>query len=406
MGEVVKKIAVVVPRYGQEVTGPVPNYAYELVQKLKGFYSIDVLTTTASDYETWSNHFPEGKSEEEGITIWRFRTTQNRDIEEFEKLDAMRERLGVLGASLDQKRIYAQGPLTRGLAAYIKEHKDEYDRFIFITFQYFTTAYAYHNVSDKSILIPLVSPELDVKQIKYKVYKDIFKSVRGIIFRSESEQRFVNSNIKLDEKKQAVVSVGIDVPDFLTDAMKRLQAVEEFKSKYGIEGDYIIYSGRISNKLGCDKMFDIYRMYRGDRAFAPISLVAIGRADNDMVLPRNIGAYYPGFLSEKEKLTALAGAKFQWVPASVSINKDYCLMGMALGVPPIANRECENINEQIKRSEAGYTYSNDAECCKIIKDLEDIGDENYAKVRVRARFYIKNNYSWEASLKKMQAVIG
>ena len=95
MGEEVKKIAVVLPRYGQEVAGPVPNYAYELVQKLKGFYSVDVLTTTASDYQTWANHFPEGESEEDGITIWRFRTTQNRDIEEFEKLDAMRERLGL-----------------------------------------------------------------------------------------------------------------------------------------------------------------------------------------------------------------------------------------------------------------------------------------------------------------------
>ena len=93
MGESVKKIAVVVPRYGQEVAGPVPNYAYELVQKLKGFYSVDVLTTTASDYQTWANHFPEGESEEDGVTIWRFRTTQNRDIEEFEKLDAMREKL-------------------------------------------------------------------------------------------------------------------------------------------------------------------------------------------------------------------------------------------------------------------------------------------------------------------------
>ena len=406
MGEEVKKIAVVVPRYGQEVTGPVPNYAYELVQKLKGSYAIDVLTTTASDYETWSNHFPEGQSEEEGITILRFRTTQNRDIEEFEKIDAMRERLGVLGGSLDQKRIYAQGPVTRGLAAYIKEHKDDYDRFLFITFQYFTTAYAYHNVSEKTILIPLVSPELDVKQIKYKIYKDIFKSVKGIIFRSEGEQRFVNSNIKLDEKKQAVVSLGIDVPEFLTDVMKRLKAVDDFKTKYGIEGDYIIYSGRISSKFGCEKMFDIYRNYRGGRASTPISLVAIGRADNDMVLPRNIGAYYPGFLSEREKLTALAGAKFQWIPASVSINKDYCLMGMALGVPPIANQNCENISEQIKRSEAGYTYNGDLECCRIIKDMETISDENYAKVRVRAKFYIKNNYSWEASLKKMQAVIG
>ena len=38
--------------------------------------------------------------------------------------------------------------------------------------------------------------------------------------------------------------------------------------------------------------------------------------------------------------------------------------------------------------------------------METISDENYAKVRVRAKFYIKNNYSWEASLQKMQAVIG
>ena len=135
MNEEVSKIAVIVPRYGEDLRGAVPEFAYHLVKRLKSFYSIDVLTSTASDFETWENSMDDGETVDDDIHIIRFRTTQTRDMASFEKLDELRRNLGIAGGMLDQKRIYEQGPVVRGLIAYLRENVDRYDRFLFVTFQ-------------------------------------------------------------------------------------------------------------------------------------------------------------------------------------------------------------------------------------------------------------------------------
>ena len=74
-----KKIAIITPRYGREAAGQVPYAAAALARRLAAFYSVTVLTSTAKDYDSFANYYPEGESVEDGVKLLRFKTTSDRD---------------------------------------------------------------------------------------------------------------------------------------------------------------------------------------------------------------------------------------------------------------------------------------------------------------------------------------
>ena len=54
-----KKIAIVVQRYGNEVNGGAELHARQLAEQLNKQYNLEVLTTTALDYDPWENYYEE-----------------------------------------------------------------------------------------------------------------------------------------------------------------------------------------------------------------------------------------------------------------------------------------------------------------------------------------------------------
>ena len=105
-----KKIAIITPRYGREAAGQVPYAAAALARRLAAFYSVTVLTSTAKDYDSFANYYPEGESVEDGVKLLRFKTTSDRDEQSFERLEALRVNLGFAGKMLD-KNLYGKRDL-------------------------------------------------------------------------------------------------------------------------------------------------------------------------------------------------------------------------------------------------------------------------------------------------------
>ena len=58
-----KKIAIIVQRYGQEVSGGGEFYAKALAEHLKERYDVTVLTTTSLEYMDWDQYYPSGEGE-------------------------------------------------------------------------------------------------------------------------------------------------------------------------------------------------------------------------------------------------------------------------------------------------------------------------------------------------------
>ncbi|RZJ99133.1 MAG: hypothetical protein EOO43_27220 [Flavobacterium sp.] len=74
-----KKIAIVVQRYGLEVNGGAEYHCRILAEKLNSIYQLEVLTSCAKDYTTWRNEYDSGLSEINGVKIRRFTTAQDRN---------------------------------------------------------------------------------------------------------------------------------------------------------------------------------------------------------------------------------------------------------------------------------------------------------------------------------------
>ena len=68
-----KKLCFVVQRYGVEINGGAEAYCRIYAEKLVRIYDITVITTCAIDYQEWNNHYQEGETVINGVTVHRFK---------------------------------------------------------------------------------------------------------------------------------------------------------------------------------------------------------------------------------------------------------------------------------------------------------------------------------------------
>src|SRR5205085_10557404 len=73
------KIAVVVQRYGQSVSGGAELHARYIAEHLARHGEVEVWTTCATDYVTWRNDLNTGVEQVNGVPVRRFRVARERD---------------------------------------------------------------------------------------------------------------------------------------------------------------------------------------------------------------------------------------------------------------------------------------------------------------------------------------
>jgi hypothetical protein len=74
------KLAIVVQRYGADISGGAELHARYIAEHLSSKTDVRVLTTCARDHVTWRNEFPAGLDEVHGIPVERFRVSRERNL--------------------------------------------------------------------------------------------------------------------------------------------------------------------------------------------------------------------------------------------------------------------------------------------------------------------------------------
>lgn len=397
-----KKIAIINQRYGLEVNGGSECYARLMAEHLKKHYDVEVLTTTALDYDTWKDHYSEGVEYVNGIKVRRFAVEHPRKVLKFRIINQLTKMLGRIGIhQMERYWIKEQGPQVPELVRYIKEHVDEYDRFVFVTYLYYTTAMGLPEVFDKAVLIPTAHDE---PCIYFSYYEKIFKSPSGMVFLTEEEKEFVQKTFRNASIPNDVVGVGIDIPDNLQKEKGRLKAVEEFRQKYHIIDDYIIYAGRIDRCKKCDEMFIFFEKYKELHKDDKTKLVIIGK--DMMGVPNHPDICYLGFVSEEDKYAGIAGAKLLWLPSQFESLSIALLEGMALGIPGIVNGNCEVLKGHCIRSNGAVWYTNFEEYEVAMCRLRKMPEEVYNQMRQSAMSYVEKDYQWDVVEQKLTNMIG
>ena len=146
------KLAVVIQRYGADITGGSEAHCRSIVNRLKQFAEVAVVTTCAKDYVSWRNEYAEGTDEVDGVPVYRFKTDRMRQQRKF---DALSQQLYTNPHTYfdEVDWMVQQGPYAPGMFEFLKTQESEYDAMMFYTYLYPTTFFGIQYVPQKAILV-------------------------------------------------------------------------------------------------------------------------------------------------------------------------------------------------------------------------------------------------------------
>jgi glycosyltransferase involved in cell wall biosynthesis len=377
------RITIVVQRYGKEIVGGSEAHAREVAERLTPFGDIEVLTSCALDYVSWENYYPEGVEEINGVRVRRFPAVEGRR-KDFNQLSEK-----FFGKALSLKEelewIYAQGPVVPKILEEITKVRNQRDVFIFFTYLYYPTLFGLRLVPDKAIFVPTAHDE---PPIYFNIFKPLFHSPRAILYNSEEERLFINKVFGNSYIPSEIAGVGVEIP--------KNPEPSKFREKFGIEGKYLLYMGRIVSSKGCDELINFFRYYR-EKYRENVSLVLLGKTE--IAIPKEEGIIYGGFVEEKEKFDAIAGCSAIVVPSRFESLSMIALEGWAMGKPIITTEFSHVVKSMCERSNGGLYYSSKEEFAEVVHFIIK-NEEVSLKLGENGKKFVENHYTWEKVIQK------
>ena len=372
------KLLVVVQRYGDGVAGGAEAHARQLVKRLRPHFDVEVLTTTASDYRTWDNTFTAGIDWVDDVPVRRFPVLRQRAFDF--KLYERRAFAG--GHTLEDERTFvdAQGPYAPDLLEHLWRVGRDVPHLLFFTYIYYPTVRGLPLAPERAVLVPTAHDE---PAIGLSIYKPVFHAPRAIAFNTEEERAMVHRRFGNQRVPNDILGVGIDVP---VDRQP-----DRFRERFGIEGDYLLYVGRIVESKGCRELFRYWASWRKTDPDRRIKLVLIGQPE--MPIPDRPDVVHLGVVSEQEKYDALEGAIALAVPEVLSSMSMVTLEAWACGRAVVCAAASPVVWRMAQRARAGLAFKDAAELGEIVAML---ADDRALRERLgdSGRAFVRRTYSW------------
>jgi len=357
---------------------------------MKKVAEVEVLTTKAADYITWKNHYTRDEEAVNGIRVRRFPVTRARNPERFGRVQDRLLRHEHNEAD-ELRWLDEEGPRTPSLIQYLKDNESAYDYFFFFSYRYYHSYWGIKTVPRRSILVPTAERD---PVIGLRIFQDLFRTPRAIIYNSVEERKMINEVSGNEQVPGDVVGVGTEVPGRYSG--------EAFRRKYNMVGPYVLYLGRIDENKGCHKLFDYFIRFKRESG-SEAKLILAG--STVIQIPSHPDIQYLGFMDDEEKFDALDGAELLVMPSFYESLSMVTLEAWALGKPVLANALCDVLKGQCQRSNGGLFYETYPEFREALSLL-------LSSPRLRrtlgenGRRYFEANYTWDVIENKYLALLG
>lgn len=424
---VINSLAFVVPRFGKDLGGGAETLVRQIVlalknrrdfvdiyaqqngespDRLQAVKNLEVWTTCARDHRTWLNELPAGKSEEEGISVWRF-PVDERDTDTFIHFElAMRE--GKVLSTDEQLDWLENSVNSKALYRHIAERGSSFDAIVFAPYLFATSFWGALIYPERSFVIPCLHDEHYAYQ---SVFKYLFSSVRGLIFNSSAERDLAQElyNFGDDEKpRMAVVGMGFDVhrergslKDERTHCRKAVQ--EKFGNR-GLATTYLLYVGRKEEGKNLHLLIKAFSEFRARHPRASLQLAIVGSGDIAFLDSLPEGVIDLGFVSEAEKSLLLQGALALCQP---SVNESFSIVVMEswlAGTPVVVHANCSVTRNHVLSSGGGLYFADENEFVAVVEALLN-SDELGSVLGISGYDYVCKNYSWEAVMSRLYGAL-
>lgn len=378
-----KKLCVIVQRYGTEINGGAEDYCRIYCEQLNARFELEVVTTCALDYVDWANYYDEGVTEVNGVRVRRFSVEKPRSEDFGQRCEELYANRGhTLADALAW--VEAQGPFCPALVEYLKESRGSVDLFLFMTYLYYPTVFGLRAVADKSVLIPFAHDE---PTIHIAVYREIFTLPRGIIYNTPEERLFVQGLFHNERIPSVLTGIAVDIPE------------KSEQKPPPVDAPYILYMGRIDVFKGCDRLFEYFDSFKKRMAklgrHTDLKLVLTGK--EFMPVPKRSDIISLGFVSEEEKYAVLGGCEVFVLPSLYESLSIVVLDAMAYSKPVLVNGGCEVLKGHCLRSDGGLYFTDEdyfCECLLLLMDNPQLR-EGMGK---NGRRYVMRNYRRRALL--------
>jgi len=383
------KIAFVVQRYGKDVMGGSELHCRMVAERLaRRGHDCTVYTTTAKDYVTWKNEYPEGESVLNGVVIKRYHVERPRDILSF---NAYSDWIFFNPHTrADELRwMEKQGPFSLDLILALEREERLHDRYVFFTYLYYNTYWGLKAVKGNALLVPTAHDE---PALRLDLMREVFERPAGFVFNTAAERAMLASRFSFAGKSQDIVGVGVDIPEPAT--------FREFLPRYRNLNPYILYAGRIEPGKGCAEMFDHF--LAAAKRFPDLNLVLIGKLL--MKLPDTPRIRYLGFVSPEEKNAAMAGALATIHPSHYESLCMAVLESMSVRTPVLVQEGSDPLKQHCLDSGGGLYFTGGGEFAAALGLLVE-------NARLRAVLgenglnYVKKQYTWDCVMRKYDILL-
>lgn len=369
-----RKIAIVVQRFGEDIMGGAERHAFILAKNLSKYFDVTVLSTCAKDYYSWKNEYSASESFVHSVRLIRFKTDFERNKKRFDKISS--DVFDSNDQELNEVWMKEQGPFSSDLFEYLKDNDGKFEAFIFFTYLYASTVLGFREITkSKKILIPTAHDE---KPIYLSIFQDVFKNADAIIYNTEQEKSFVNDLFQNNDVKSLVAGIFVEIPD-------------DFKNLENSNSNFFTYIGRIDENKGLNELFEFYSSQKIKKP-----LVLAGKKYLD--IPKNIS--YKGVISENEKFNLICSSDFIIIPSKFESLSMLLLESFLCSKPVLVNGNCQVLKEHCLRSNGGLWYDDD----KMFFDAID-WFENNKELAVgmgkNGKKYFDENYSKEIVMNKI-----
>ena len=384
------KICFVVQRYGEEIVGGSESECRMYAERLVPYYDVEVITSCAMDHISWRNDYPEGVCVINGVTVRRFRTVRERDLKEFSDLSDELMKKSSHSREEDVDFEEKQGPMAPEALDWLCDHGEEYKAVLFMTYLFYLTAIGLPRYRGKSLLIPTTHDEWSVY---FPIYREVFEAADGYVYNSEAERRFTEKLfLETVGKPYITIGAGVEYPK---------GELPDIRERFGLTRPYLLYCGRVEEAKGCDVLLEYFRLYK-DRFGGELQLVFTGKTL--MKLPKEPDIVELGFLSEEEKYAVMEGSVAFCLASHLESLSIVVLESLMMGRPVLVNGECEVLRDHCTAGQCGLWFHTADEFCGCVRFLLE-NPEIYETMRRNGREYVANNYSWEAIIGKLRALI-
>jgi glycosyltransferase involved in cell wall biosynthesis len=415
------KFAFVTPRYGADISTGAEHACRLIAEHVCERHDVDVLTTCAGDPRTWKNEYSEGADRVRGVLVRRFGVSQVPDHIGF---DALSQRLQTSPHSRAEELEWVRlhGPWSSGLLEYLKRSNRSYDALVFFGLWHPLTVHGVEIAPERSLLFPYLQLR---PSLRFGIWPDVVRSVRGLGFFSEAERRLLHSYVGVRHQSEEVVGIGVDPPpqqsyprhqqdpnDSITDEDDAGAEDDSeipdylggrgipFKRRHRLYGRFALYGGRVESDNGCEEMLEYFDTFAASDSDVTLVLMGVKM----MKVPEEAYVRLAGVIPDRERMTAYEAADVTIAPASDDLLAQPLLESLAVGTPVLASARNAAAVEHCRRGGAGLYYRNREEFVGALTLLTSNATLR-EKLGGNGRAYIRNHHRWDGALGRFDRLI-